>query len=113
MDYEKMQKQTVRAFKNPKPGMRFHEMYSSWVYVLARPLGMVVVRTFSGHPANPVKETIKYETYATAEQFREHYAYSSIPGYSVDYCDDLAFEKMEKEEIVTQHELEQGYRDEV
>lgn len=103
--------ETVDAFNKPKAGMRFHEMYTHWVYVLATPFGMVITRTFSGHPANPCKETIKYNSYLTVAAFQKAYRYDTIPGYWVRYCDNKAFSRMKEEVIVTEEELHPWYRD--
>lgn len=112
MDYDKMKKNTIKAFKNPKPGMRFHEMYSCWMYILViSDEGLVTVRTFSGHPANPYRETNKIKTFGSIKEFQEAYTYKSSPqlGYTMDYCDDLAFERMAKEIMVTAADIERGY----
>jgi hypothetical protein len=113
MDYDKMKRDTEKAFAKPKAGMRFHEMFSAWVYIIARPIGMVVVRTFGGHPANPLKSSIQYKVFPTAEAFRKAYSYDTQPGYTMEYCDDKAFDRMKKERAVTDKEFHQGYLDEV
>lgn len=35
MNYSKMKARTIEALRDPRPGDRFHEMYSFWVYVVA------------------------------------------------------------------------------
>lgn len=103
---------TVEAFAHPRPGMRFHEMYSYWMYVLlVTDQGRVIVRTFSGHPANPVRETNKIKTFLSIEAFQDEWRYKYAPqaGYSVMYCDDKAFAAMKKELMVSAEDLERGY----
>lgn len=115
MDYQKLQSATVKAFKNPKPGMRFHEMFSFWLYILTiSPEGLITVRTFSGHPANPYRETNKIITYGSLTEFQDAWRYKSDPklGYTIMYCDDLGFEKMKAEVMVTAEDIERGYIEE-
>lgn len=112
MLFNNEKKKTANAFNNPKRGMRFHEMYSFWVYVLiVSPEGIITVRTFSGHPANPYRETNKVITYGSLKEFQEAYRYKSNPnlGYWVSYIDDLAFARMPLEEMVDAADLERGY----
>lgn len=112
MDYDAMKKETVKAFAKPKPGMRFHEMYSFWMYILlVSPEGIVTVRTFSGHPKNPYRETNKVITYGSIKEFQQAWTYSgsSELGYTIDYCDDLGFDRMAKEIMVTAEDIERGY----
>ncbi len=106
-------KETIEAFKTPKPGMRFSEMYAHWVYVMAvSKKGAISVKTFSGHPANPYTESIQYKIFDSAKDFRKAYAYGTIDGYYVRYIDNLAFERSAKEQPATYAEIEAGERNE-
>jgi hypothetical protein len=101
---------TIQAFEHPLPGMRFSEMYNFWVYVLSiSSKGAVSIRTFSGHPANPGIESIKYETYDSVKEFQKRFKYGTLDGYYVRYCDDLAFERLAQERPATTEELNATY----
>jgi hypothetical protein len=96
--YEQTKKATANAVKHPRAGMRFHEMYSYWYYVLAvLPRGGIWVRRFGGHPANPEIENIKFVVYPTLLDFQNAVRYAL-------YCDDKAFQCIEKEEIISEAE---------
>jgi len=104
-DVDEMEKETIKAFKNPKVGMRFHEMCSWWVYIVSMKDGVIITRSHGGHPANPIGESIEYERYPSAEAFRKRFKASYGSAYTVYYSDDKAYERMSKEVIVTTEEL--------
>ncbi len=84
---EVMQEPTVAAFSDPKPGDRFHEMYSFWMYVLeVAPDGGEVV-AMHAHPPCTLPGDGLLKVYASAAEFREAYAYKSIPGYTCRLAD--------------------------
>lgn len=101
--------ETIEAFENPRPGMRFHEMYSYWVYILLiSDEGLVTIRTFSGHPANPYRETSKIRTFGSVQAFQAEFR-RNTGDYGLFYCDDKAFERMKDEVMVTAEDIERGY----
>lgn len=86
---------TAEAFADPRPGDRFHEMFSWWVVVVSVAADGVKVMHGSG-PVNlrrgrfpdgelvePFPERAEVRWYATAEDFRAAWRYGSIPGYTV------------------------------
>lgn len=98
MDYLEQKKKTEELIKNPKVGMRFHEMFSYWVYVIQiLPGGGVITREFSGHPANPPADFIIYKTY-NAYDFEKHVS-------GLLYCDSNALKCIKKEVYTTSKEL--------
>jgi hypothetical protein len=99
MNYEALKDETAKAIESPKAGMRFHEMYSYWCYVLAvLPGGGAITRDFGGHPANPPSDKLGYHTFRTPEEFKAHVKY-------LFYCDMNAFKAIEKERVVSAAEL--------
>lgn len=81
--WEEMKAATAEHMAHPRIGDRFHEMYSYWVHVVAvEP--QIVVECYS-----PPVQQPKKRTFATVEDFKRAYAYGSIPGYTVQYCDNL------------------------
>ncbi len=75
---------TELAFRSPAVGDRFHEMYSFWVYVMAREGD--VVTTIEASPPCTFPEDGKVRV-QTLDEFRKRFAYGSIPGYWVRFCD--------------------------
>lgn len=77
---------TAQAFADPRPGDRFHEMFSFWMYVVAvEPDGRVAVLTAS--PPCSLPGDGKIEIYPTHDAYRAYWAYESIPGYSISLGD--------------------------
>lgn len=74
---------TVAAFADPQPGDRFHEMLSFWMFVVAvQPgNGRVAVLTLAAPGTMPRDGKLK--VYPTHDAYREAWAYSTIPGYTV------------------------------
>ena len=100
MDYELAKKKTVEAMSHPKVGMRFSEMLSYWVYVVAvLPGGGVITRSFSGHPANPPADCIKYETLSA-------FAFAKLLEGML-YCDSKGLKSIKNEIYCTSKDL--GY----
>jgi hypothetical protein len=77
-------KMTEEAMQLPQVGDRFTEMYSFWMYVVAR-VGDVVV-TREGSPPVTFPEGAALKSYTLAE-FRERFSCGSIPGYWVSLVD--------------------------
>lgn len=75
---------TSEHFENPQPGDRFHEHYSAWVHVLVRLEGLVVWHLATG---DEVRVT-------SVSAFAKHFAYGSIPGYSMTYRDNKPVEEL-------------------
>ena len=75
---------TEWAFKNPKVGDRFHEMYSFWVYVVAVRGNWVGIMEAAGPCELPKDGKVSF---MTKDDFREKYAYGTIPGYSIRFHD--------------------------
>lgn len=86
---------TAEAFADPRPGDRFHEMFSAWVVVVSAGADGVKVMCGSG-PVNlrhgrfpdgervaPFPERAVVRWYATAADFRDANRYGSIDGYTV------------------------------
>lgn len=98
------EKETKKAIRNLKAGMRFHEMLSYWVYILSvnKDTGVVQMRSHCGHPANPSAENVKFYRFPTLKTAKRFLKYNY-------YCDDLAFERMRKELLVTGKELDAGH----
>lgn len=75
---------TAEAMADLQPGMQFHEMYSSWVIVLAvEPDGGRVISLAVSGPGQ-VPGIGRVELHDDAIDFRASYSYRSMPGYSVD-----------------------------
>jgi hypothetical protein len=86
---------TAEAFADPRPGDRFHEMFSAWAVVVSA--GADGVKVMDGHgPVNlrrgrfpdgelvePFPERARVRWYTTADDFRAAYRYASIDGYTV------------------------------
>lgn len=85
IDWEKDTLKTKHAFKNPKVGDRFQEMYSYWVYVVAVHNEWVGIMEASPPCELPKDGKVSF---MTKEDFREKYAYGhGNPGYSIRFCD--------------------------
>lgn len=78
-DYEKMKAATDEAFKNPKVGDVFHEMYSYmfWVLEVTDLFVVVAERIRDGFPETGTITAIPRNKYD------RHWAYESMPGYTV------------------------------
>lgn len=91
---------TAVAFDDPRPGDRFHEMFSWWVIVVEVEDGRVSALEGPG-PLNwergrlqgggelvePFQERAQVREFASVEAFKAAYAYGTIPGYSVVLAD--------------------------
>ena len=84
MNNTKSDFETAEAMNNPKPGDRFTEMYSFYVYVLEVTESEVVFME-----CNPPCEVPREGKVGTLPLvlWRKRYAYGSIPGYSVCLCE--------------------------
>lgn len=71
---------TEQAFMDPQIGDRFHEMYSFWVYVVARTGNYIT--TMEASPPCEFPKDGKVQSYLL-EDFRKRFSYESIPGYWV------------------------------
>lgn len=97
---EHLYQATAEAFAGPRPGDRFHEMYSWWVVVVT--VGPDGVKTMSaGGPTNvtrgrfpdgeivepfPDRATVRW--FATADDFRAAFGYRpGHPGYTIMLAD--------------------------
>ena len=92
-------RKTAEAFADPKPGDRFHEMYSSWMIVVSAgddgvkvmhgwgPTNITRGRFPDGEIVEPFPERAEVCWYATAEDFRDAFRYGTIPGYSMMLAD--------------------------
>jgi len=91
---------TAEAFADPKPGDRFHEMYSWWVVVVAvdddgiktmsgsGPTNLTRGQFHDGEIVEPFPERAMVRWFSTAGAFRAAHRYSSgISGYSVMLAD--------------------------
>lgn len=75
-DYEKIERDSMAALNDPKPGDRWHEMYSWWMYVLKVEDGKVTTIS-SGAPCEfPKDGKIEVRTWA---EFVQWLTYKSIP----------------------------------
>jgi hypothetical protein len=101
-----LKKETEKALKNLKPGMRFSEMLSWWVYVLCIHENAVMIRCHSGHPSNPIGETVEYRRLKSPEALKKF-----IKKNDLYYCDDEAFKRMKEEIMVTTEELCNNFGD--
>ena len=73
---------------NPQQWDRFSEMLSFWVVVEAvDDDGGIAVREWSGHGSLWQQGTPKY--FESIDMFQKNYAYGSIPGYWITYCDNV------------------------
>ena len=78
---------TAEAFRNPKAGQRFSEMYSFYMYVVdVRANGEIVTR--EGNPPITFPEGAVLRVHENADAWRKRFSYNSIPGYWVSYIDD-------------------------
>ena len=85
---------TAEAFADPRPGDRFHEMFSWWVVVLSvggdgvkvmcggGPVNLRRGRFPDGEVVDPFPERAEVRWYATADDFRAANRYGSIDGYT-------------------------------
>lgn len=81
--WDDMKAATAEHMEHPRVGDRFHEMYSFWVHVVAvEP--RIEIECYTATPKPPEKRT-----YATVDDFKRAWSYGSIPGYTVQYCDNL------------------------
>ena len=82
MDISKRQKETQKAFKNPRTNDAFHEMFSFWVVVLKRYKDSVLFS--EGGSANPLEHTVSF---ASLDDFKEKFKYDKSGNkYWVDYA---------------------------
>lgn len=81
----KYQQRTREAMEDPRPGDRYQEMYSFWVYVVA--VEGERVATLEASPPCTVPRDGKLREFETREAFRAAYSYGSIPGYWVTLAD--------------------------
>jgi hypothetical protein len=73
---------TAVAMADPRPGDRYHEMYSFWVYVLTVDDGVTVIEC-GGHPSH-IGDRGSLRRFVDHDQFRAAYQYKSdLPGYWV------------------------------
>jgi hypothetical protein len=77
---DEAERQTAAAFDDPQVGDRFHEMYSFWVYVVARE-GDQVTTMESGAPCTFPDDARVW--IGTVEELKKRFAYGTIPGYGV------------------------------
>lgn len=79
---------TARAFEDPRPGDRFSEMLSFWVYVVARRDRVVVTHEFCGHPSEYEGDAVTVtERIYSLSGFASAFRYATRPGYCMRYCD--------------------------
>lgn len=72
---------------HPKAGDRFHEGYSWWLHVVA--VGAeIVVEEYTPPCTVPNDRVVR--RFPDLAAFRHAYAYTSIPGYPLLYCDNKA-----------------------
>jgi hypothetical protein len=83
-DIKEDQEKTDHAMKYPQVGDRFTEMCSFWLYVVAVEGDSVTTMEATGPCEFPKDGKVKKQN---AEEFRRRFAYGSIPGYWVTYCD--------------------------
>jgi len=86
---------TAEAFADPRPGDRFHEMFSFWVVVVSAgadgvkamegggPVNLRRGRLPDGEIVEPFPERARVCWYATADDFRAAFRYRTIDGYTV------------------------------
>lgn len=85
LSYDEIQRRTADAFDDPQPGDRFHEMYSWWVYVVARDGDNVSTLSAAAPCTFPDDGTLWT---GSVQDLRERYSYASDPthqrlGYTV------------------------------
>lgn len=74
---------TMAHLHNPQVGDRFHEMYSVWMHVIARPGPLVVVHQLGGYGGT-------VNVYHSVEEFVNRSVYSSMRDKSPwTYCDNI------------------------
>ena len=79
---------TAAAFEDPQPGDRFHEMFSFWVYVVARRGGAIFTHEFCGHPSGYADDAVAVtERIYSLSGFAAAFRYTTGPSYSMRYCD--------------------------
>jgi hypothetical protein len=81
--YELLYRETHKAMDDPRPGDRYQEMYSFWMYVVAvRDDGAIIVAEGSSPVTFPQQAT--FRCFRDADAFRKHYSYNSnVSGYFV------------------------------
>jgi len=75
---------TALAFRDPQPGDRFTEMFAFWLYVIGRDGERVA--TLEANPPCTLPEDGQLRWQSLSE-FRERFAYRTIPGYWVRFVD--------------------------
>lgn len=75
---------TAQAMADPQPGDRYHEMWSFWLYVVARNGDQVCTMEASAPCSFPRDGKIVWQA---TEEFRRRWAYGSIEGYTVMLAD--------------------------
>jgi hypothetical protein len=81
--YELLYRETNEAMDDPRPGDRYQEMYSFWMYVVAvRSDGAIIVA--EGSPPVTFPQQATFRGFGNADAFRRHYSYNgNTPGYFV------------------------------
>lgn len=80
---EERDDKTVDWMRNPVIGMRFSEMYTYWVHIVAMPDNYVIVMDTPGTPCTLPDDGVIRE-FDSVDEFRRYYAYGgSTPGYWV------------------------------
>jgi hypothetical protein len=69
-------RETYEALKDPKPGDRFHEFYSWWMYVVD--VGRTHVTTLTASPPCTLPDDGKAER-MTRKDFLRRYCYDTMP----------------------------------
>ena len=81
---EEREKRTEQAMNDPQPGDRFSEMYAYWMYVLERNGDTVVIMDANPPCTLPEDGEVKI---MTLDDFKEEFAYNTIPGYWITLID--------------------------
>lgn len=97
-DWAELKRATAEAFADPRPGDRFHEMYSWWMVVVtvaadgvkvmagSGPTNLTRGRFPDGEMVEPFAERAQVRWFATADDFRAAYR-CGIPGYTLTLSD--------------------------
>lgn len=84
VDFKALCERTDEAFKNPRVGDRFHEMYSFYVYVVG--LDGDRIFTLEASPPCTLPDDGKLRE-QTLQDFRTRFHYGTIPGTWVHLAD--------------------------
>lgn len=80
-DWKERKQWTDEIFNDPQPGDELSEMFSYWLFIIARSGDEVTVIEAWGPTDDIVRDFPQRKT--TVSELRKKYAYGTMPGYSL------------------------------